>query len=156
MADFEEIKAEYIRGGVSYRKLAEKYGVSFSTLRKKADKEKWRELRDRARAKSDTKTVNAISTQKAKRNAKIDKATEKLLDCIIEMIQDRSIFAISRGVSDVTRAIKDIREIKGEINDLDYKEQMARIKKLQKETRSDEGDKKINVVIAADLDEFTK
>ena len=52
--DWKRIKAEYIAGGTSYRKLAEKYKVSFSTLRKVAAKEQWTELRNIAGAKRDT------------------------------------------------------------------------------------------------------
>ena len=42
--DWKKIKSEYIAGGTSYRRLAEKYGVSFSTLRGIAEREKWTEL----------------------------------------------------------------------------------------------------------------
>ena len=44
MTDWKSIKAEYIRGGTSYRKLCSKYGVSFSSLRAIAGKEKWKKI----------------------------------------------------------------------------------------------------------------
>ena len=37
--DWKKLRAEYIAGGTSYRKLAEKHNVSFHTLRKQAAKE---------------------------------------------------------------------------------------------------------------------
>ena len=43
--DWQTIKAEYVAGGTSYRKLAAKYDVPFSTLKRVAAKEKWCELR---------------------------------------------------------------------------------------------------------------
>ena len=46
--DWKKIKSDYIAGGTSYRKLAEKYGVSFSTLKDIARKEKWTDLREKA------------------------------------------------------------------------------------------------------------
>ena len=49
--DWKKIKSEYIAGGTSYRKLAEKYGVSFSTLKRVAVKEKWTDYREKAREK---------------------------------------------------------------------------------------------------------
>ena len=39
--NWDAIKAEYLRGGTSYRKLAAKHGVSFSTLEKRARRESW-------------------------------------------------------------------------------------------------------------------
>ena len=64
---WKKIKAEYIRGGTSYRKLAEKHGVSFSTLRKVASKEKWTDLRNKAETKRDTKIIETIASREADR-----------------------------------------------------------------------------------------
>ena len=44
--DWDKIRAEYIKGGISQKKLAEKYGVSFNTMIKKANVQKWRSQRD--------------------------------------------------------------------------------------------------------------
>ena len=46
--DWNAIRAEYIGGGISQRKLAEKYGVSPDYLMQKAHKEHWRKDRDEA------------------------------------------------------------------------------------------------------------
>lgn len=63
--DWLAIKTEYINGGISYRKLAEKYGVSQSTIRKRAAAEKWSETkteqRNKIRTKTEQKTVEKIS-----------------------------------------------------------------------------------------------
>lgn len=61
--DWKKIKAEYIKGGTSYRKLAEKYNAPFGTLRKVAAKEGWRELRDKTRLKTDTRLTDAVSKE---------------------------------------------------------------------------------------------
>ena len=42
--DWDKIKAEYIAGGTSYRKLAKKYEVSFDILKNVAVKEGWFKL----------------------------------------------------------------------------------------------------------------
>ena len=39
--NWTKIKAEYLKGGISYRKLAEKHGISESTLTKRAIRESW-------------------------------------------------------------------------------------------------------------------
>lgn len=46
--DWNTIKAEYIGGGISQRDLAKKHNVSFNTLKVRANKEKWNDLREQA------------------------------------------------------------------------------------------------------------
>ena len=43
--NWHKIRAEYIAGGISQRKLAKKYGIPFSTLQKRAQREEWGENR---------------------------------------------------------------------------------------------------------------
>ena len=54
--DWIIIKNEYINGNISYRKLAEKYHIQFSTLRDRAIKEKWHDSRGTQRNKIVTTT----------------------------------------------------------------------------------------------------
>lgn len=93
--DWKRIKAEYIAGGTSYRKLAEKYNVSFSTLRKVAAKEQWTELRNKAGAKRDTKIVDSVSKQEAQKAvdklARVSDLTDKLLDKLEQAIEELDI-----------------------------------------------------------------
>lgn len=147
MPNWKKIKAEYIRGGVSYRKLAEKYGVSFSTLRKVASKEKWTDLRNKAGAKRDSKIVESIASQEAKRVDRVNSIADKLLTRIEECVDDGSIFAVSKGLKDITSALKEIRDIKGMKSELDMQEQMARIEKLRKEASDDDANKDTKIVV---------
>ena len=55
-ADWLKIKSEYVSGNISYRKLAEKHGVSFNTLKDHATEEKWKECREKHYHKTTTKT----------------------------------------------------------------------------------------------------
>lgn len=54
---WDRIKAEYIAGNTSYRKLAKKYKVSLATITAHSNKERWIELRQEARNKAETITV---------------------------------------------------------------------------------------------------
>ena len=111
--DWKKIKTEYIAGGTSYRKLAEKYNVSFSTLRKVAAKEKWTELRDKARAKSDTKIIEAISTKDAKKVLSIIDAADTLLTKLIDTVEAMEVVD-SQSLKHFPSALKDLKDIKGE------------------------------------------
>ena len=90
--DWKRIKAEYIAGGTSYRKLAEKYNVSFSTLRKVAAKEHWSELRNNVGAKRDTELVETLGVQTAKIDDKYYRLVDMLFDKAEEVIANTPIW----------------------------------------------------------------
>lgn len=157
MPDWKKIKAAYIRGGVSYRKLAEKYGVSVSTLSKIAMKEKWSDLRKETGKKLDAKLTDSVAGREAKREDMFQSISDKLLEMINDGIDNGSVCLKGRGLRDITGALKDLREIKGIKSDLDIREQVARIEKLQKDTREDTvKDRTICVVIGDDAKEYTE
>lgn len=83
MADWLKIRNEYVSGSISYRKLAEKYDVSFPTLRDKANREGWSALREGQRnkvlSKTLQKTAEVVSTKEANRIGRILSAADTLL-----------------------------------------------------------------------------
>lgn len=152
--DWKKVKAEYIRGGVSYRKLAEKYGVSFSSVRRRAEKENWTDLRTQAEQKLSTKIVEKVASQEAKRMDAFQNLADKLLQHIADNIDLLASNATS--VKDITVAIKNLREIKGVKHEIDLKEQEARIAKLQKDAMADDKqDNEIKVIIEGDLEKYS-
>jgi len=71
MVDWLSIRNEYIHDTASsYRSLAEKHGVSFGTLRARAEREKWVEQRNTAQH-----DIYTQATQKA-----VEKASDALSD----------------------------------------------------------------------------
>lgn len=159
--DWKKLKAEYIAGGISYRKLAEKYGVSFHTLRKQAAKEKWNELRDKTRAKAATKIVEIESDKQAERMRRLLTVSDKLLDAVEESVKAFTTgeLSVEKGVlKSLSGAIKDIKDIQNIKTQLDIEEQKARIAILKKQAEADESDKGVDVrVIMADsLNEYSK
>ena len=152
--DWKKLKAEYVAGGTSYRKLADKYGVPFGTLRKVAAKEKWTDLRSKAVAKADTKIIESVSTKEADKANKILDVADKLIDRIAELIDHVDN---PTGIRDITTALKNIKDIKGIKSDVDLREQEARIAKLQKEAESEEKENnEIKVVIEGSLEKYSK
>ena len=143
--DWKKVKADYIVGGTSYRKLAEKYGVSFSTLKEIARREKWTDLKEKARQKADTKFADLMGEKQANRSAKINDVADMLLDKITTTLTMMETVD-SQSIKHFTSALKDIRDIKGIKSDIDLKEQEARIAKLHKEAEAD-ADKNSSVSI---------
>lgn len=153
--DWKSIKAEYIAGGIGYRKLAEKYGVSFGTLSKIAMRENWTDLRKKACEKTGTVLAETIGKRNAKKSAKIDMLVDMLLDRIGERMD--ALITEGKDVKSIASALKDLRDLKGIKDKLDVKEQKARIRKLEKEAESDANkDNDINVVMGDELEEYSK
>lgn len=106
-AEWLKIKNEYINGSISYRKLAEKYGVPFPTLRDRAKKEEWSAQRKSQRDKIDTvtlqKTVEKIATSEANRIASLLSLSDKLSARL-----DRAIGELDSRVVTNTTKVKSI------------------------------------------------
>ena len=95
--NWETIRAEYIGGGISQRKLADKHGVSADVLMQKANKEHWKQDRDKAiskgRAKSQQKAAEAISSNAkiaARIKTKLLRKLEREIDALPDMIGSES------------------------------------------------------------------
>ena len=145
--DWKRIKAEYIAGDTSYRKLAEKYGVSFNTLKTRAKEEQWYELRQQKDHKTTTKMVESISTKEAKKAVDIIDVADKLLLKIGELAE---IVGDADSIKRLTSAIKDIKDIKGIKSEADMREQEARIEKLRREAeRDDDTTNEVEIVFKA-------
>ena len=154
--DWKQIKSEYIAGGTSYRKLASKHGVSFSTLKDIARKEKWTDLREQAQHKADTKLTDVIGEKQAARSAKIIDVSDKLLDKISDTIDSLDVID-SQSLKHFTSALKDLKDIKGIKSDIDLREQEARIAKLQKEAEAEEEkDTTVIVQFEEDISKWSK
>ena len=155
--DWDIIKAEYIAGGTSYRKLAEKYGVSFNTLSGVAIREEWAKLKKQAQNKSTTKMVNTIAKDMAKNAVKINDVADKLLDKIVMLLEECEGID-SQSIKQLTSSLKDIKDIKGVKSDIDLKEQEARIDKLRRDAERDkvDDDKPCGVVLMPPIMEELK
>ena len=154
--DWNKLKAEYIAGGTSYRKLALKYkdeGVTFDNLKNIAVKEGWAKLKEQAKDKATTKMVDAIAKDISKKSVKIDDVADKLLDKIVDLLEMSEVVN-SQVIKQCTSALKDIRDIKGIKSKLDIKEQEARIDKLRKDAMEENTDKTITIVMEGDIEQY--
>ena len=90
--DWTKVKTEYITTDKSsYRKLAEKYGISLGTLYKRAKRENWVELKQQSYDKKVAKTVASIENNQVKKLERILSITDKLLDKIEKAVDELDI-----------------------------------------------------------------
>ena len=170
--DWNKIKQEYISGNTSYRKLAKKYGVSESTLSKRAMKEKWSVLKDAAEQESNRRIIKVVVNKQRKRMERLQNITDELLNKAEQAVKELDIQLYKnvektkvieyknherpdkptketvheeekvteirtiidrKGLQAIAAALKSIQEIQGLKNELDAREQKARIARLENE-----------------------
>ena len=155
MADWEKIKAEYLTTDASIRDLAQKYGVHYTTIGKKASKENWQELRQQQTNTTLTKILTADTEMKVDRATRLKTVADKLLERVEDLVanDDRLTASAIKNLSDALKNIKEAQMIRTQ-EDID--EQKARIAKLQKEAQKEETDTEIKVTIGGDLEVYSK
>lgn len=152
--DWFEIERDFRETGLSYPKLAAKYGVSLSTLKKKAAKNKWA-LQKALTAKErepapkeepepvipEEPTAIVYQTETERRRELFLRMTDDMANRIqdaLAVVDVSNVFAIKMLAS----ALKDLRDLQGIRDPLDEEEKRARIAKLRSDTRivdSEEG-----------------
>lgn len=128
--DWKKIKKEYIRGGISQRKLAEKYGVPYGTLRKVAEKEKWADLRKKADEKAGAEMARNIGKSQGRAQSRIFSVAEVLLSKLEDCAKGMDTIDPA-SLRRLVGALKDLKEIVGAKSEMDLREQEARIAKLE-------------------------
>lgn len=93
--DWTAMKAEYITTDTSYRKLAEKYGVSGTAVSNRGKAEKWTELRERHLNRTLAKSVAKREKQRSNQLARIDRVTDRLLAKIERAVDELDIHMVT-------------------------------------------------------------
>ena len=151
MIDWTSIKSEYITGNISYRKLADNWGVSFRTLSDRAVREGWKEARDAHRNNVLEKTVQKVASRKATTTANklcdLQEAADNMGRVIAGIFADTEQFhrhiiqtrdgdnwdaaerifdkADTKAIKDLTGAMKDLAAVMRNIYDLPTAQEQA-------------------------------
>lgn len=104
-----EIKNEYLHTDISQRALAKKYGISDSTLTKKANKEKWNKLKKEVRNKI------ATGVQQKTEEIIIDNEIDRMQN-LLDMCDEVSK-KINTAISQLQCYVKDGEIVEGELVD---------------------------------------
>ena len=156
MADWQDIKTEYITTKTSFRKLADKYGLHKDTIWKKAKDEGWEDLRRQHIDSTQTKILDADTEKKVDRAVRLMTVADKLLEKVEQWVEmGEPISATS--IKNLSDAIKNIKEVQMIRTDEDIEEQKARIAKLRKEAeQEDQANKEIKVTMDGGIEVYSK
>ena len=160
--NWEQIKTEYITGDISQRKLAEKYGVPYSTLRDRAGKDTWFQQRKKSRQKVVSKSVQKVEEKQVRLATKeltlLDKIEQHLDRALSDVDQfNRHIVQEGTGKGETIteeRIYKkaDIRALKEAAQVLAMVEKM----KQEREDRANNTGAKVEVRFSDDSSEWSE
>ena len=139
--DWELIERDFLASGMSYRALAEKYGLSLSSVKKRAAAGHWQERllalkreEERAAESGTEKLLELRESRRAMLLNTADDLLEKLRQALDQLEPENTL-----ALASLARTLKDLRELQGLRKDaLDLEEQQARIEKLRSEIRKTE------------------
>ena len=152
--DWKKLKAEYVAGGTSYRKLAEKYKVSYNTLAKVAAKENWGSLKQETAEKITTKIIEIESDKQAERMKRLLTVSDMLLSAVedaVNKFRAEELLLDRTALKSLSGTIKDIKDIQSLKTSLDIEEQKARIAILKKQAEADtNGSTEVSITFGVD------
>jgi hypothetical protein len=139
---------------LAYRKLAAKHNISFNTLKNRAIKEKWVELRKQKENKTTTKTIESLSDKESKQAVSIQSAADLILKRTSELLNSAPATSLEslKTAASTLKILKEVMDIKG---DADMREQEARIRNLEKMAEADNESKDVKVTIEGDLNKYS-
>ena len=180
MTNWQMIKEEYLAGGTSYGRLAEKHGVSRRNLARVGSMEGWVAQRraqqatcPAGRMAADTapeamapytapEAMDANTTQAMEPgaapgsgNLRLYVVADKLLGKIEQLVDTADPELLNpTQLRALAAVMKDLKQIQGIQSPLDLQEQMMRIEKLRRQTEQEEENDTIEVVFDAGQEEW--
>ena len=124
-----KIRYEYITSTISYRELAAKHHVSFTTLSKRAKREGWADRRKNNDDRITEKALEKFSEEEVVRRQNIIETANTLLDRVDAILMMHAELD-PKDVRTLAAALKDIKDCKN--CDADIREQEAKIRNLEK------------------------
>lgn len=117
--DWDKIKADYITDSTSsYRKLAKKYDVPYSTLNKVARKHHWFEEKSQYRAKMVADICDKTFEEGVNRTLRLLQVSDTLLkaletaaNTLVVEDDDGNVLIDAKSIKQLSSALKDIRDV---------------------------------------------
>lgn len=120
--NWRKIKAEYIAGGISQRAIAQKHGVPFGTLQRRARVEKWNSKRIKAEDKAIEKITQKTAEEVADNAVTLQRIKQKLLgklEGMVDAYPDKNVAELRKkeGGALLIYRMKDIAAVYAALED---------------------------------------
>ena len=159
-----KIKAEWLKGGTSYKKLAEKYGLSERTIRDRASKEGWGKKKRQIADKVTTELCARVAHTRVNHLERLINASELIITGLeklaaevaadpVKYLQDKS--GSLRSAESITKALQTATETQRDLYRLPNIDQKFAAKKWREQLKlekdktkeADGGNQQLMVVI---------
>ena len=135
-AEWRKIRIEYVKGKTTFEKLAEKYRLKSSYIRKRAANEGWRKKRNNLSAKVEQKILERVCDARAREFeliAAVNDSMDAVLNNLVQFIQDQPPrkYDDLRGVESLTKAIAQVVETKRNLYNVPTEIDKAKIETLR-------------------------
>lgn len=147
MADWDQIKADYIASGSSYKQLAAKYGVHRTQVERHGKKEGWVELRRQHAGEVLANALGEITADQTQRLVKILSVSDDLLLKVEQMLKEDGDLMDTQALRHIAAILKDVKDIQMIRSEADMREQEARIDKLRADAERVEKNAPSNVTV---------
>ena len=141
-AEWRKIRIEYVKGKTTYAKLAEKYNISASNIRKRAANEGWRKKKNKLDQKVEQKVLERVCDARAKEFELIAQVNDRMgevLDNLITFVKSQppNKYDDLRGVESLTKAIAQVVQTKRDLYNVPTEIDRAKIEALRDKQKLD-------------------
>lgn len=155
MVDWEQIKADYIASGSSYKQLAAKYGVHRTQVERHGKKEGWVELRRQHAGEVLANVLGEISADQTQRLVKLLTVSDDLLGKVEQMLKEDGEALDTQALRHIAAILKDVKDIQMIRSEADMREQQARIDKLRADAeRGDKSASSLTVSLEGEMSDY--
>ncbi|MBE5873766.1 MAG: hypothetical protein E7287_05075 [Lachnospiraceae bacterium] len=137
--EWAKIKTEYITTEISYRNLAEKFGMSYTRLYTRAHAEKWGAEREEFQKNLVKKSIDLICDEQAERIARAMRIGDKMLERVEESLEQIDMLLVK-----TTETVEIAKKVNGKLADVKTTTEKL---KLQKVTVDRAGLKQLSAVL---------
>ena len=164
-APWSKIRAEWVKGGITQKALAEKYGLSVKTIQNRAYKEGWKKQKGKIREKTEEQTTARIVRARVTHLERLIEANEDLLEGLVKlaamirekpevMLMDKagsikSAESFAKAIETATRTQRDLYKIPNidqRFAAKKWREQLKLEKEKQKDANGGDGEQLIWVM----------
>ena len=141
-AEWRKIRMEYVKGKTTFAKLAEKYPISASTIRKRASLERWTKKRNKLDTKVEQKTIERVAEARAReleKLAAISDRVDDILDAVVDAVGKLTVRKHDdmRGLESLTKAVQISLQTKRDLFNLPNETDRAKIESLREKAKLD-------------------
>ena len=139
-----KIRAEWLKGGITQKELAEKYGVKLKTIQNRASNEGWKKEKGKIREETEDRLRERVVRARVNHLEKLIEANEALLDGLVKMakqIQTRPGAVLRdktgsiRGAESFAKALQTATETQRELYRIPNMDQKFAAKKWKEQLK---------------------